>query len=148
MSQPTVENIHIAGNSPEWNMPYTPAIKVTGGAMVFVSGVTAAPVYHSHPHRATEFTEVPDDAAAQSALAMENLETVLTAAGGELTNIVQLIRFMVDQDRNQDAINRVMGEYLGDHRPATTSVEVARLATDPKLVLELQAVAVVPETDD
>jgi hypothetical protein len=35
-------------------MPYAPAIKVTGGTMVFIAGVTAAPVYHSHPHMPAE----------------------------------------------------------------------------------------------
>jgi hypothetical protein len=38
-----------------------------------------------------------------------------------------------------------MAEHLGDHRAASTTVEVVRLATDPRLVLELQAIAVVPE---
>jgi hypothetical protein len=33
---------------------------------------------------------------------------------------------------------------MGDHRPASTTVEVTRLATDPRLVLELRAVAVAP----
>jgi hypothetical protein len=37
-----------------------------------------------------------------------------------------------------------MAEYLGDNMPTTTTVEVVRLATDPRLVLELTAVAVVP----
>jgi len=37
------ESVHLEGNDPKWNMPYVPAIKVTGGSMVFVSGVTAAP---------------------------------------------------------------------------------------------------------
>jgi 2-iminobutanoate/2-iminopropanoate deaminase len=139
-----VEPIHIPGNDPKWNMPYTPAIKVTGGSTVYVSGVTAAPVYHSHPHVPAEFADIPDDAATQTELTMANLRTVLEAAGAGVGDIVQLIRFMVDQDRNQDAINQVMGTHLGDHRPASTSVEVVRLATDPRLVLELQAIAVVP----
>lgn len=143
MTQPIVEHIHTAGNHPKWNMPYTPALKVTGGSLVFVSGVTAAPVYHSHPHQPTEFTDIPDDPGDQAAMAMENLKSVIEAAGGQLTDIVQLMRFMVDQDRNQDAINRVMAQYLGNHRSASTSVEVVRLATDPRLVLELQAIAVV-----
>jgi len=143
MTQPIVENVHIAGNDPKWNMPYTPALKVTGGSLVFVSGVTAAPVYHSHPHQPSEFAEIPDDPGEQAAMAMENLKNVIEAAGGTLYDIVQLIRFMVDQDRNQDAINRVMAEFMGDHRSASTSVEVVRLATDPRLVLELQAIAVV-----
>lgn len=144
--EPKVELIHIEGNDPKWNMPYTPAIRVSGGSIVFLSGVTAASVYHSHPHVPEEFVDIPVDPAAQTEMTMENLRQVLAAAGGELTDIVQLIRFIVDQDRNQDAINRVMAKHLGDHRAASTSVEVVRLATDPKLVLELQAIAVVPSS--
>lgn len=143
MTRPTIEHIHTSGNDPKWNMPYTPALKVTGGSLVFASGVTAAPIYHSHPHQPSEFAAIPDDPGEQAEMAMENLKTVLEASGGTLTDIVQLIRFMVDQERNQDAINRVMGRYLGEHRSASTSVEVVRLATDPRLVLELQAIAVV-----
>jgi 2-iminobutanoate/2-iminopropanoate deaminase len=139
------EYVHTADNDPKWNMPYTPAIVVTGGSLVFASGVTAAPVYHSHPHVAAEFADIPDDPAAQATMAMENMTSVLESAGADLSDIVQLIRFMVDQDRNQDAINRVMASYFGDHRPASTSVEVVRLATDPRLVLELQAIAVLPD---
>jgi len=140
-----LESIHIEGNDPRWNMPYTPAIKVHGGATVFVSGVTAAPVYHSHPHDPTEFEQIPGDPALQAEMTVENLRAVLTAAGGTFADVVQLIRFIVDLDRNQDAINRVMAEHLGEHRAASTTVEVVRLATDPRLVLELQAIAVVPE---
>jgi 2-iminobutanoate/2-iminopropanoate deaminase len=138
-----VELIHTEYNDPKWNMPYTPAIKVHSGTLVFLSGVTAAPVYHSHPHIPSEFSDIPEDAEAQTEMAMENLKTVLEASGGKLTDIVQLTRFIVDEDRNQDGINKVMARYLGDHRAASTSVEVVRLATDPKFVLELEAVAVV-----
>lgn len=145
MPAPQVEHIHTGDNDPKWNMPYTPALKVTGGSLVFASGVTAAPVYHSHPHVPAEFADIPDDPGEQAAMTMENLKAVIEAAGGTLSDIVQLIRFMVDQNSNQDAINRVMGEYMGDHRSASTSVEVVRLATDPRLVLELQAIAVVPD---
>jgi 2-iminobutanoate/2-iminopropanoate deaminase len=37
----------------------------------------------------------------------------------------------------------VQGEYLGGHLPTSTTVEVKRLATDPRLRLEIQAVAYV-----
>lgn len=144
MTDPRIEMVHIEGNDPKWNMPYTPAIKVSGGSLIFVSGVTAAPVYHSHPHDPAEFADIPDDPGEQAEMTMANLGRVLEAAGGTLTDIVQLIRFMVDQEANQDAINRVMNSHLGGHRAASTSVEVVRLATDPRLVLELQAIAVVP----
>ncbi len=139
-----VEHIHLAENDPKWNMPYVPAIKVHGGRLVFLAGVTAAPIYHSHPHIPAEFDDIPADAAAQTEMTIDNLKRVLAAAGGRLTDIVQLTRFIVDQDKNQDAINRVMARHFGAHRAASTSVEIVRLATDPRLVLELEAVAVVP----
>lgn len=139
------ELIHTEENDPKWNMPYTPAIKVHSGKTVYVAGVTAAPVYHSHPHIPAEFDHIPEDPGVQAEMTMEALRKILKAAGGELTDVVQLFRFIVDQDKNQDAINRVMARYFGDHRPTSTSVEIVRLATDPRLVLEVTAVAVVPE---
>lgn len=140
-----LEFIHTEDDDPKWNMPYTPAIKVHSGKTVYLAGVTAAPVYHSHPHVVEEFDNIPEDAARQTEMTMENLQKVLRAAGGELADIVQLFRFIVNQEENQDAINAAMARYLGDHRAVTTSVEIVRLATDPRLVLELAAVAVVPE---
>ena len=137
------EVIHTEENDPAYNMPYTPAIKVRGGATVYVAGVTAAPVYHHHPHIPSDFEQIPLDPGEQTRLAMENLCRVLHAAGGSLTDIVQLFRFIVDIDKNQDAVNRVMGRYMGSHRAVSTTVEVTRLATDPRLVVELAAVAVV-----
>ena len=143
--EPDIELIHTDGNDPKWNMPYTPAIKVHTGKIVFLSGVTAAPIYHSHPHIADEFNQIPTGAVEQTTMTMQNLKAILEAAGGTFTNLVQITRFIVDEENNQDDINRVMAEYLGNHRAATTSVEIVRLATDPRLVLELEAIAVIPE---
>jgi 2-iminobutanoate/2-iminopropanoate deaminase len=140
-----VEIIHTEENDPKWNMPYAPAIKVHSGKTVWIAGVTAAPVYHSHPHIQSEFDHIPEDAGQQAEMTMESLQKILRAAGGELTDIVQLFRFIVDMDKNQDAINATVGRYFGDYRPVSTTVEIVRLATDPRLVLELAAVAVVPD---
>lgn len=139
------EYIHTQENEPRFNMPYTPAIKVASGQIVYLAGVTAAPVYHTHPHVPAEFDDIPLDPEEQAAMCMENLKTVMEAAGGGLKDIIELTRYMVDQASNQDGVNRAMARYLGDHRPASTSVEVVRLATDPRLILELKAVAVVPD---
>lgn len=76
---------------------------------------------------------------------MENLRAILQVAGSDMTGMVQLFRFIRDIDKNQDAINKVMGEYMGDHRATSTTVEVTRLATDDRLVVELAAVAVVAD---
>ncbi len=137
------EVIHTAENDARFNMPYAPAIKVTSGSIVFLAGVTAAPVYHSHPHIAEEFDDIPLDPADQARMAVEALQGILAAAGGTLHDIVEITRYIKDVARNQDAINQVLGRAFGHHRPASTTVEVVRLATDPRLVLELRAVAAI-----
>ncbi len=137
------EVIHTRDNDPRFNMPYAPAIKVTSGSLLFLAGVTAAPVYHSHPHVPAEFDDIPEDAAQQAQRTVAALGEIMQAAGGSLHDIVELTRYIKDVDRNQDAINRVFSGAFGDHRPASTTVEVVRLATDPRLVLEVRAVAVI-----
>jgi len=137
------EVIHTGENEPRFNMPYAPAIKVTSGSLMFLAGVTAAPVYHSHPHIAEEFDDIPLDPGEQAAMAVDALRGIMEAAGGSLADIIEITRYIKDIADNQDAINRVLGQAFGDHRPASTTVEVVRLATDPRLVLELRAVAAV-----
>lgn len=139
------EMIHTEENDPAYNMPYTPAIKVHSGSTVYVAGVTAAPVYHHHPHIKSDFENIPQDPEEQTRMAMENLRKVLRAAGGDLTDIVQIFRFICNIAKNQDAINKVMAGYMGDHRATSTTVEVTRLATGDRLVVELAAVAVVAD---
>jgi enamine deaminase RidA (YjgF/YER057c/UK114 family) len=140
-----IEFFEVGDGPGSYNMPYTPSIAVRSGVTVYVAGVTAAPIYHSHPHVPSEFDEMPFDPASQAERAMENLQAALQVTGGELTDIVELTRFMVNQKENAGAVGAVMARYFGGHRPASTSVEVVGLATDPRLILELKAVAVVPD---
>lgn len=139
-----LEPINLPEYAEEYNMPYTAAIKAHAGKPVYISGVTAAPVYHHHPHRRAEFDAVPEDAGEQARLAMENLQRIVEAAGGTLEDIVQVTRYIRDVEANQDAINRVTGLYFGVHRPTSTTVEVVRVATDARLKFEISAIAVVP----
>ena len=73
-----VEHLHWP-NAPEMWMPYAPAIKVTGGSTIYCAGVTAAPVYHHHPHRPEEFDDMPKNMKEQAILVMENLKKGLEA---------------------------------------------------------------------
>ena len=147
-SDANFEYIHLPGTEPAAgaNLPFTSAIKVRSGSIVFLSGITAAPVPHSHPHVPAEFDHLNFSAEAQATSIMERLKQTIEVAGGEMTDIIQVTRFVVDVDANQDGINQVMNEYWGpNHRPASTTVEIVRLATDPRFVLEVEAVAVLPE---
>ena len=121
-------------------MPYAPAIVVRRGQLVFVSGVTAAAVYHSHPHREEEF-DLPTTMREQAVLAMQNLEKTLAAAGCGLADLVSATRYLTDVSE-QDDLNRVWAEYLRGHLPTTTTVEVSRLATHARCKLEISAIAV------
>jgi len=145
---PSFEYVHLPGTEPAAgaNMPFTSAIKVHSGTVVFLSGITAAPVPHSHPHVPAEFDHLDFSAAAQADSIMQRLQQTIEAAGGEITDVIQVTRFVVDVGENQDAINKVMNSYWGpDHRPASTTVGIVRLATDPRFVLEVEAVAVLPD---
>jgi enamine deaminase RidA (YjgF/YER057c/UK114 family) len=143
-AKPRIEVIHTGQNDPTYNLPYAPAIRVNSGRLLFTAAM-AAPTYHHHPHRPEEFDHIPDDAAEQARLTMEQLSEILAAAGGTLQDVVFVTRFIRDIANNQDAINRVCGQYFGDHRPSSVTVEVVRLATDPRLKFEMSVVAVVPE---
>ena len=137
----TVEHVHWPGAPDMW-MPYAPAIRVTGGTTVHLAGMTAAPVYHHHPHRPEEFDSMPDDMRGQTRAALLNLQRGLEAAGAAFSDVVTATRFVTDL-ADQDAMNEVWAEFFGDAKPATTTVQVVRLATDPRCLIEVNAVAVV-----
>jgi enamine deaminase RidA (YjgF/YER057c/UK114 family) len=132
--------VHHADRRRDVVLPYAPALLVRRGNLVFLSGVTAAPVYHSHPHREEEF-DLPSSMREQAARAMENLKHTLEAAGCSLHDLVSATRYLTDVSE-QDELNRVWAEHLGAHLPTTTTVEVSRLATHPRCKIEISAIAV------
>ncbi len=132
--------VHHADRRTDVSMPYAPGIVVRRGCLVFLSGVTAAPVYHHHPHREEEF-DLPPTMREQARLTLENLEKTLAAAGCTMSDLVSATRYLTDVTE-QDDLNRVWAQYLGGHVPATTTVEVSRLATHPRCKLEISAIAV------
>ncbi len=84
---------------------------------------------------------IPDDTVEQFSLAMDNLDTVLRAAGGRPEHIVKVTIYLTEiADRQR--INPIRQHYWGDHRPASTLVEVSALAL-PGLKVEIEAEAVV-----
>src|ERR1700751_5566068 len=78
----------------------------------------------------------------QARAALENLKRGLEAVGATFADVVTADRFVTDLS-DQDALNRVWGEYFRDAKPATTTVQVVRLATDPRCLVEINAVAVI-----
>ena len=132
--------VHHSDRRTDVVMPYAPGIVVRRGRLVFLSGVTAAAVYHSHPHREEEF-DLPASMREQAVLSMEILKKTLEAAGCTLSDLVSATRYLTDVGE-QDELNRVWSSYMGTHLPTTTTVEVSRLATHPRCKLEISAIAV------
>ena len=85
---------------------------------------------------------MPADMGGQTRLALENLKKGLAAVGASFADIVTANRFVTDL-ADQDSMNKVWAEYFGDAKPTTTTVQVVKLATDPRCLIEINAVAVV-----
>ena len=83
-----------------------------------------------------------DDVVAQARQVLENMRAVLAAGGCGFGDVVKVTIYLTDIDE-RPLITPVRQEVFGDSRPASTLVEVPRLAVDGAKV-EIECVAVVP----
>jgi enamine deaminase RidA (YjgF/YER057c/UK114 family) len=82
---------------------------------------------------------IPDDTVEQFQIALDAIDTCLRAAGGRPDQVVKVQVFMTDI-AERGRINPVRQRYFGEHRPASTLVEVSALV-DPRMKVEIEAVA-------
>ncbi|ERI08774.1 RidA family protein [Aneurinibacillus aneurinilyticus] len=107
--------------------PYSQAIKV--GNFLYTSGqIPLTP----------EGELVTGDIVTQTHQVFANLKAVLAAANATLDHVVKVTVFVKDMN-DFGAINEIYGQYFGEHRPARSLVEVARLPKDVSLEIELVA---------
>ena len=109
---------------------YTDAVRA--GDLLFVSG--CVPVDG-------EGRLVSGDVVAQARQVFANVEAVLAAAGASFADVVKVTVFLTDVD-DRAAVNTVREEVFGATRPASTLVEVSRLAI-PGARIEVEAVALI-----
>jgi reactive intermediate/imine deaminase len=83
-----------------------------------------------------------EDVVAQTRQVLANMRAVLEAAGCRFEDVVKVTIFLTDID-DRPKINPLRQEAFADARPASTLVEVPRLAVDGAKV-EIECVAVVP----
>ena len=83
-----------------------------------------------------------DDVAAQARQVFENMRAVLDGAGCRFADIVKVTVYLTDVD-DRPKINPVRQEVFGEARPASTLIEVSRLAV-PGAKVEIDAVARIP----
>ena len=123
-------------------LPYSPSVYIQGGGdLLFISGSTAIPLYHSHPHVHEEHI-LPDDIREQTRRAMDDIKLSLDACNIDWNNVVKVTKYLTDM-READAMHEVMGEYFGDWKPASTMVCVNNLSA-PGSRVEIDIIAVAP----
>ena len=89
------------------------------------------------PDPADAFGElVQGDIEAQTEQVFRNLKAVLSAAGASLADVVKTTVFV--QDLNDFArLNAVYERSFGEHKPARSTVQVARLPRDVLVEIEI-----------
>ena len=106
--------------------PYSQAIVV--GDLLFTSGQI--------PLRA-DGTLNNGDITAQTTQVLANLKAVIEAAGANLSQVVKTTVFLKNLD-DFVAMNNVYAEAFGSHKPARSTVQVAKLPRD--VLVEIEAI--------
>jgi 2-iminobutanoate/2-iminopropanoate deaminase len=81
---------------------------------------------------------VEGDIQAQTERVLLNLQAVLEAAGASLAQVVKTTVFLADMNEFA-AMNEVYARFFNTHRPARSTVEVARLPRDVRVEIEVVA---------
>lgn len=116
------------GRFPEAIGPYSQAIKAE--EFVFVSGQIALTLSGEM---------IKGDIKVQVKQVLDNLEAILKAAGSSMDRVVKTTIYLKDLNNFQQ-VNEVYGEYFSKHKPARSTVQVARLPKDAEV--EIEAIAV------
>jgi reactive intermediate/imine deaminase len=125
-------------NPPDLSAPtgYTHVVDVAAGRTLYISGQIAF-------DRDRNVVGV-DDLYAQTEQVFRNLEAALSAAGADFSHVVKLTYYLLDIAQIQ-VVREVRDRFLNTKNPpASTAVEVRRLVRDD-LLIEVDAVAVLPE---
>jgi 2-iminobutanoate/2-iminopropanoate deaminase len=125
------EEIKVTG-VPEPISHYTPVVRA--GRMLFISGMEPKDEHGNSVGKG--------DVTLQARQVHENLKRCLAAGGATFADVCKVTVF-VRNIADRAKINVVRKEYFGHARPASTLVEISRLASDDFLV-EIEAVALLP----
>ncbi len=117
-------------NAPSAIGPYSPGIFHNG--MLFLSGQLGI-----DPQRGVL---VSDDTALQTEQAMKNMKTLLNEAGFNFNNVVKTTIFLQSMD-DFKIVNEIYARYFGDHKPARSTVQVAKLPLEAKVEIESISIA-------
>ena len=86
------------------------------------------------------------DPAEQTHKVMQNIRQLIEEAGGDMSHLVKLVVYITDV-RHREAVYRTMGAYIKGVYPVSTGLVVQALAR-PDWLVEIDATAVIPDTDE
>ena len=118
------------GRAPAPIGPYSQAIRA--GGFVFLSGQI--------PLDPATGAIVAGDISAQTRQVLKNLSAVLEAAGSSLAKVVKTSVFLKNLD-DFASFNSVYAEFLGEARPARSTVQAARLPKEVLVEIDVIALA-------
>ncbi|MGH9323816.1 MAG: RidA family protein [Vicinamibacteria bacterium] len=127
----SIERIHPEG----LNKPATYSHLVKVGNLLFIAGQVS---FDSQGNLVGE-----NDMRAQVRQVLENLKKVLASQKADFSNVVKINIFTTDIERFREAAE-VREEYFKGHSPASTLVQIVRLAR-PELLVEIEAIAALTE---
>lgn len=110
--------------------PYSQAVRA--GGFVFASGQI--------PIDPKTGVFVEGGIVEQTQQVMNNLKSLLEAAGTNLDAVVKTTVFLADMD-DFSAMNEVYGQYFRENPPARATVQAARLPRDARVEIEVIALA-------
>ena len=141
-----LEIIHHPNYDKSVFMPFSPAIKIKSGKILWLAGGTALPVYHDHPHKREQILQyLTNDLEAQTRRTMDGIMETLKAANASPKDVVHVFIFrtrprMGDIGRSSAIVNSYFAPFK--HKPTTTNMAVLELG-EPEQLIEIQVVAVV-----
>jgi enamine deaminase RidA (YjgF/YER057c/UK114 family) len=121
---------------------FSHGILTSGGRMLFLAGQTASD--------AEGHIIAPGNVVAQYEQVLQNLKTVVEAAGGKMSDIVKITIFVRDRDdylAHLKQLGRVHRSFFGTYYPATALFEISRFYQDEAL-LEIEGIAVIGADDE
>ena len=129
---PAPRNAHINPATLSKPAGYTHVVEARGGRTLYVSGQVALD--------ASGALVGAGDFKAQTERVFENLKLALASSRAGLDDVVKITIFVTDASQIQ-TVREVRDRYFSGEKPASTFVQVVRLAR-PELLIEVEAIAV------
>jgi 2-iminobutanoate/2-iminopropanoate deaminase len=124
-----VRELVTAAGAPKAIGPYSPALKV--GNLLFLSG--------SIPLDPVSGQLVSGGIVEQTTQVMENIKSLLEAAGASFHNVARTTVFMVDLGEFAQ-MNEIYANYFSAPYPARSTVQVVKLPKDVRVEIDVIAV--------